>query len=90
MSTTPAASPAIAVVDLRVMGSYDWRLAETNVWKVERMLLDHPHRRIVTSDARTDRLRAWYRAYRAEHGRKPVEYKHRERWTELPKEFVAR
>ena len=43
-----------AVVDLRVMGRYDWRLAETNVWKVERMLLDLPHHRIVTSDARTD------------------------------------
>src|ERR1700730_10157885 len=28
-----------AVVDLRVMGAYDWRLAVTNVWKVERMLL---------------------------------------------------
>ena len=33
-----------AVVDLRVMGNYDWRLADTNVWKVERMLLDYPHR----------------------------------------------
>src|SRR5262249_8320327 len=29
-----------AVVDLRVLGDYDWRLAATNVWKVERMLLD--------------------------------------------------
>ena len=45
---------------------------------------------INTSDARTDRLRAWYRAYRAEHGRKPIEYKHRERWTELPREFRNR
>ena len=37
-----------AVVDVaREMGTYDWRLAETNVWKVERMLLDYPHRRIV-------------------------------------------
>src|ERR1043166_1643504 len=26
-----------AVVNLRVLGAYDWRLAETNVWKVERM-----------------------------------------------------
>ena len=24
------------------MGDYDWRLADTNVWKVERMLLDLP------------------------------------------------
>jgi hypothetical protein len=78
-----------AVVDLRVMGAYDWRLAETNVWKVERVLLDYPHRSIRTSDARTKRLRAWYRAYRATHGRKPVEYRGRDRWTEIPKEFMA-
>ena len=31
------------------MGDYDWRLAETNIWKVERMLLDHPHQPIKTS-----------------------------------------
>ena len=75
------------VVDLRVMGRYDWRLAATNVWKVERMLLDHPHHRIVTSDRRTERLRSWYREYRAEHGRKPIEYEHRDRWSALPAEF---
>src|SRR5499427_5907526 len=34
-----------AVVNLaRAMGSYEWRLADTNVWKVERVLLDYPHR----------------------------------------------
>src|SRR5580704_17703789 len=77
-----------AVVDLRTIGSYDWRLAETNVWKVERMLLDHPHRPIKTSDARFARLRAWYRAYREAHGgRKPIDYRGRERWTELQREF---
>jgi hypothetical protein len=77
-----------AVVDLRTIGTYDWRLAETNVWKVERMLLDHPHRPIKTSDARFARLRAWYRAYREAHeGRKPTDYRGRERWTELPTEF---
>src|SRR6185503_1968534 len=42
-----------AVVDLRVMGTYDWRLAETNVWKVERMLLDWPHRPLPSSNQRT-------------------------------------
>ena len=42
---------AYAVVDLQaMMGTYDWRLAETNVWKVERMLLDYPHRPIASSD----------------------------------------
>src|SRR5436189_432008 len=53
-----------AVVDLREMGTYDWRLADTNVWKVERMLLDYPHRRIESSDRRVNRLRTWYRAFR--------------------------
>jgi hypothetical protein len=70
------------------MGGYDWRLAETNVWKVERMLLDYPHQAIRTSDARYRRLRAKYRAYRAANGgRKPLYYPHRDRWTELPPEF---
>ena len=77
-----------AVVDLaKEMGDYEWRLAGTNVWKVERMLLDYPHKAIASSDARIDRLRARYRAYRTAHGRKPTYYRGRERWTELPREF---
>jgi hypothetical protein len=79
-----------AVVDLaKEMGSYDWRLAETNIWKVERMLLDFPHRPIKTSDRRFLQLRKWYRQYRATHGgRKPIEYAGRERWTAIPEEFL--
>ena len=62
-----------AVVDLAAeLGRYDWRLAETNVWKAERVLLDHPHRAIASSDRRVDRLRSRYRAYRARHGHKPI------------------
>jgi hypothetical protein len=77
-----------AVVDLRVLGDYDWRVSERNVWKVERMLLEHPHRSIVTSDARIDRLRAAYKAFKREHpGRKPLDYAGRDRWSELPGEF---
>ena len=80
-----------AVVDLRTaMGRYDWRLADTNVWKVERMLLDYPHRSIRSSDARVDRLRKRYRAFRARFGRKPVYYRDRDRWTPLPSEFRER
>jgi hypothetical protein len=80
-----------AVVDLdSLMGPYDWRLANGNVWKVERMLLDYPHRTIVTSDARFRELRRRYIAYRAANdGRKPTDYKGRERWTELPDEFTV-
>ena len=70
-----------------VMGDYNWRLAPTNVWKVERVLLDLPHRPIKSSDRRVDALRARYRAFRARYGKKPVYYKRRDRWTPLPGEF---
>jgi hypothetical protein len=71
-----------------LMGGYDWRLSETNVWKVERVLLDHPHRPLASSDRRVDRLRARYREFREAHpGRKPVFYGGRARWTPLPDEF---
>ena len=77
-----------AVVDLRTLDPYDWRLAATNVWKVERVLLDHPHRPIVSSDMRIDALRKRYRAFRAANpGKKPVFYRGRDRWTELPSQF---
>jgi hypothetical protein len=75
------------VADLREIGNYDWRLSEGNVWKVERMLLDLPHRRLHTSNARINRLRKKYREYRARFGRKPVYYKRRDRWMPLPREF---
>ena len=78
------------VVDLRVLGDYDWRLSEQNVWKVERMLLEYPHRPIRSSDERIDRLRRRYREYREKHGKKPIYYKGREKWTELPREFLNR
>ena len=81
-----------AVADLRrLMGTYDWRLSDQNVWKVERALLDLPHRAIHSSDRRIDALRKRYRAFRAEHGRKPFEYyRGREKWTEIPGEFTRR
>jgi len=80
---------AYAVVDVgREMGTYDWRLASTNIWKVERMLLDFQHRPIRTSDRRFHALRKAYREYRAAHnGRKPLYYSGRHRWTPLPLEF---
>ena len=79
---------AYSVVDLRVMGSYDWRLSKKNVWKVEQMLLDYPHRRIRSSNARFRQLRRRYRAFKQEFpDLKPLYYAHRERWTELPPEW---
>ena len=71
-----------------LMGDYDWRLTDKNVWKVERVLLERPHRALRSSNRHVDRMRARYRAFRAEFpGRKPVFYRGRERWTPLPEEF---
>lgn len=82
---------AYGVADLRTLAPYDWRLAPGNVWKVERMLIDHPHRPIASSDARIDRLRARYRRFRDAHGYKPWRYyRGRDRWTPLPEAYRHR
>jgi len=73
------------VVDLRdLLGDYDWRLSEQNVWKAERVLLEAPHRPITSSDRRIDALRRKYVAFRKAHGRKPLYYKDRHTWSPLP------
>jgi hypothetical protein len=78
-----------AVVDLHVMGDYDWRLSEKNIWKVERMLLDTPHRPLRMPEARFQSFRARYRAFKARYpDRKPINYEGRTSWTEIPKEFL--
>jgi hypothetical protein len=76
------------VVDLRVMGTYDWRLSDGNIWKVERMLLETPHRAIRSSDRRFKQLRDRYVAYRKQFGRKPLYYRNMHRWSEIPREFL--
>jgi hypothetical protein len=82
---------AYEVVDLRVLERYDWRLSDTNVWKVERMLLDWPHRRIRTSNRRYAWWLARYQAFKERHpARKPLYYPRRDRWTPLPPEFTLR
>ncbi len=78
------------VVHLAAMSGYDWRFATGNVWAVEQLLIDWPHHRIRTSDARHRRLKQRYRAYRTAHGVKPLYYTRRERWTALPAEFTGR
>ena len=81
---------AYAVVDLRILGDYDWRLSRRNIWKVERVLLDYPHRAIASSDARIAKLRARYVEHmRRYDNRKPTYYRGRDRWTPLPDEFTG-
>jgi hypothetical protein len=68
---------------------YDWRLSRQNVWKVERLLIKWPHRRIKTSDRKYRQLHARYVAHRARYGRKPWRYyAGRENWLPLPAEFM--
>jgi hypothetical protein len=70
------------------MGSYDWRLTTKNVWSVEQMLIDLPHRKITSSTRRYRALLRKYKEYRATHdGRKPLYYRGRDKWEPLPKEF---
>jgi hypothetical protein len=70
------------LVDLRALGRYDWRLAPTNMWKVENYLLKIPHRKLRSSNHRYKRLLARFRAYRHLHLRGPVVeiYRNRHQW----------
>ena len=70
------------LVDLRDLGDYDWRFSEANMWKVEKILLDIPHRKLRSSDRRYRRLLERYKEYRTRHPKGPVIeiYKRRGRW----------
>ena len=78
---------AYGVVHLASMGSYDWRFSTRSVWAVEQLLIDWPHHRIRTSDARYRRLKRRYAEFLRVHGVKPIYYRGRERWMPLPAEF---
>jgi hypothetical protein len=76
---------AYGAVDLRVLGSYDWRLSAGNVWKVERMLFEIPHRPIRSSPSRVKKLRQRYFDFiKANPGRKPVFYD-QHGWSDWPR-----
>lgn len=78
---------AYGATDLRVLDPYDWRLSDGNVWKVERLLFEIPHRPIRVPRARVSRLRRKYIAFLEDHGgRKPVYYDRRT-WTPIPDQF---
>ena len=73
------------LVDLRDLGRYDWRFNPRNMWKVEKFLIDIPHRPMRSSETRYRRLRARFVAYRREHPSGPVIdiYGGRGRWMPL-------
>jgi len=73
-----------ALVQLAELGPYDWRFARRNMWKVEHFLLDIPHRRMHSSNARYRKLHERYKAFRQKHPHAPVVYySRRDRWWPL-------
>ena len=77
------------VLDLRELGPYDWRCSPRNLWHVEQVLRDLPHRAIRSSDTRIARLRERYHAFMAAHpGFKPLYYGGQDRWHPLPAVFA--
>jgi len=70
------------IFDLRELGAYDWRLSRRNVWKVQRALIEMPHRRYHMP---AGAYRFWserYAAYKRRYPqRKPLYYPNRDRWT---------
>jgi hypothetical protein len=54
-----------AVADLRDLGAYDWRLSPKNVWKVEKWLIDYPHRPLPMPEARYCAALERYKRFRA-------------------------
>jgi len=72
-----------AVADLRELGGYDWRLSARNVWRVERWLVDYPHRPLPMPEARYARALARYRRFRArfpDPAVRPAYFAGREAW----------
>ena len=54
-----------AVADLRDLGDYDWRLSSRNVRKVERWLIDYPHRSLPMPEPRYRRALERYKRFRS-------------------------
>jgi hypothetical protein len=77
-----------ATYDLRKLGSYDWRFSRRNMWAVERTLIKVRHKRVRVPRRRVTRMRKRYLAYREKYGKKPLFYRGRDKWTEIPNEFL--
>ena len=72
-----------AVADLRELDGYDWRLSERNVWKVEKWLIDYPHRPLPTPEARYQKALARYERFRARYpdpAVRPAYFEGKETW----------
>jgi len=78
---------AYARYDLRELG-VDWRFSKRNLWALERALTNLKHNRIKVSPTRLQNMRARYLAYREKYDRKPLFYRGRKNWSEIPQEYL--
>jgi hypothetical protein len=70
-----------ALVDLRELGNYDWRLSPRNMWKVEKFLIDYPHKRLRSSKHRYIQLLKIFESFRKRHPDGPADYyRDQKRW----------
>ena len=70
-----------AVLDLANLGNYDWRFSERNVWRVQRALIETPHRRFHMPNRSYRFWHERYVAYRKRFpDRKPLYYPNRSCW----------
>ncbi|HEV8132060.1 MAG TPA: hypothetical protein VGQ81_12465 [Acidobacteriota bacterium] len=65
---------AYALVNVNWLGEYDWRFNKKNMWKLEKYLLDYPHKPIYSSDQRYERLLKRYREFKTLHPKRQAEY----------------
>ncbi len=63
-----------ALVDLRKITRYDWRLNPRNMWWLENYLIKAPHTPLRSSDRRYRWLLERYKAFRRHHPDAPVDY----------------
>jgi hypothetical protein len=63
-----------ALVDLRAIGTYDWRFNSRNMWWLEKYLIDAAHTPLRSSNVRYRRLLRRYKAFRTRYPDAPVDY----------------
>jgi hypothetical protein len=72
---------AYGVTSLYDLGNYDWRFADRNMSKIEGHLRELPHKRLVSSDRRYQKLHARYKEYKKRYpDRAPSYYENRRYW----------
>ena len=74
------------LADLRTtLPDYDWRLSTKNVWKVEQMLIDFPHKKIKTLGSEISAAAAQVQGIPGDAQRsEAIYYRGRDKWEPLP------